>query len=77
MESGLSADDIGVISPYRAQVQLLRRSLNDAVEIDSVDRYQGRDKECIILSFVRSNDRMMVCLSVILESINRSDWRFN
>jgi DNA replication ATP-dependent helicase Dna2 len=30
---------------------------NDGLELSTIDRYQGRDKEAIILSFVRSNPR--------------------
>ena len=55
--AGLSAAQIGVITPYRAQVRLLRELLSDApgVEIDSVDGFQGREKEAIVVSLVRSN----------------------
>ncbi|MCA8961516.1 MAG: IGHMBP2 family helicase, partial [Planctomycetes bacterium] len=52
--------DIGVITPYNAQVDLLRRRLSEpypGLEIDTVDGFQGREKEAIILSLVRSNDR--------------------
>jgi superfamily I DNA and/or RNA helicase len=57
VESGLQGDQIAVIVPYAAQVRLLRSRLNlDGIEIDTVDGFQGREKEVVILSFVRSND---------------------
>ncbi|MEM7114136.1 MAG: AAA domain-containing protein [Chloroflexota bacterium] len=49
--------DIGVITPYAAQVRLLRNQLPDEVEISSVDGFQGREKEVIVISLVRSNNR--------------------
>lgn len=56
-EAGVAASDIGVIAPYSAQVQLLRSLLPDEdLEIDSVDAFQGREKEAICVSLVRSND---------------------
>ncbi len=54
----LSPEDVGVISPYSGQVRLIRRLFDEAVEgleIKSVDGYQGREKEIIVLSTVRSN----------------------
>ena len=43
--------DIGIISPYRREVAQLRRTLSLAeLEIDTIDRFQGSDKEIIILS---------------------------
>lgn len=58
VESGLQGDQIAVIVPYAAQVRLLRSRLNlDGIEIDTVDGFQGREKEVVILSFVRSNDK--------------------
>eukprot|EP00928_Gymnodinium_smaydae_P099820 TRINITY_DN9638_c0_g1_i1.p1 TRINITY_DN9638_c0_g1~~TRINITY_DN9638_c0_g1_i1.p1 ORF type:complete len:1408 (-),score=265.01 TRINITY_DN9638_c0_g1_i1:59-4282(-) len=62
----LTLSDIGVVTPYMAQVRLLRRSLRQALpqdtvardlEIASVDNFQGREKELIIFSAVRSNRR--------------------
>ncbi|MCA9969399.1 MAG: AAA family ATPase, partial [Anaerolineales bacterium] len=47
--------DIGIITPYAAQVRLLRAQLPDDVEIHSVDGFQGREKEAIVISLVRSN----------------------
>jgi predicted DNA helicase len=56
--AGVASEAIGVISPYAAQVRLLRSSLpNPALEIDTVDGFQGREKEAIVISLVRSNER--------------------
>jgi len=53
----LAPKDIAVISPYDAQVQRLRQLLHDAgeLEIDTVDGFQGREKEAVVVSLVRSN----------------------
>ena len=59
--AGLSPHDIGVISPYAAQVRLIKRLLNGknapnpGLEVESIDGFQGREKELIIISLVRSN----------------------
>ncbi|MFO0927274.1 MAG: AAA domain-containing protein [Gemmataceae bacterium] len=57
LEAGVSAEAIAVIAPYAAQVRLLRRLLADVpgLEVDSVDGFQGREKEAVVLSLVRSN----------------------
>jgi superfamily I DNA and/or RNA helicase len=57
LDAGVNAAQIGVITPYRAQVRVLRERLGHVpeLEIDSVDGFQGREKEAIIVSFVRSN----------------------
>jgi ATP-dependent RNA/DNA helicase IGHMBP2 len=55
---GLKSRDIGIISPYAAQVRLIRnlcRSLGEDIEIESVDGFQGREKELMMISLVRSN----------------------
>ncbi len=54
----LPSQDIAVISPYDAQVQRIRALLAEFpdLEVDTVDGFQGREKEAIILSLVRSND---------------------
>ncbi|MCB0100966.1 MAG: AAA family ATPase [Anaerolineales bacterium] len=52
---GVSPEHIAIISPYSAQVKLLRQKLNHGIEIDSVDGFQGREKEVVIVSLVRSN----------------------
>ncbi|KXZ52798.1 hypothetical protein GPECTOR_8g185 [Gonium pectorale] len=73
--AGLPPRDIGVASPYKAQVAALQPALSTllspavaeaavaggggdgggAVEVLTVDKYQGRDKPAILLSFVRCN----------------------
>jgi len=62
---GVPGREIGVITLYRSQLALLRNlfraaGISPEVEIDSADRFQGRDKECIILSMVRSNEAGIV-----------------
>ena len=52
----MQADDIAIITPYTAQVRLLQESMDIAgVEIGSIDGFQGREKEAVIISLVRSN----------------------
>ena len=57
LAAGVGPELIGVITPYRAQVRLLRERLADVsgLEIDSVDGFQGREKEAVVVSLVRSN----------------------
>ncbi|XP_050229046.1 uncharacterized protein LOC126678192 isoform X2 [Mercurialis annua] len=65
VESGVQASDIGIITPYAAQVVLLKilrsneNKLKD-VEISTVDGFQGREKEAIVISMVRSNSKKEV-----------------
>ncbi|XP_070685993.1 DNA replication ATP-dependent helicase/nuclease DNA2 [Pempheris klunzingeri] len=58
IKAGCKPSDIGVIAPYRQQIKcitaLLKSSAFTGVEVNTVDRYQGRDKSLIIFSFVRS-----------------------
>jgi superfamily I DNA and/or RNA helicase len=57
VEAGLEPRQIAVIAPYAAQVKLLRELLADVdVEIDSVDGFQGREKEAVVVTLVRSNE---------------------
>jgi hypothetical protein len=55
----IDQEKIGVITPYSAQVKKLHRIFEDfkELEIETVDGFQGREKEVIILSTVRSNNR--------------------
>lgn len=56
--SGLHASDIAIVTPYNAQLALLSSLLKEkypGLELGSVDGFQGREKEAIIVSLVRSN----------------------
>ena len=56
--AGVKASDIAVITPYNGQVGLLRTLLHHLypdLEIGSIDGFQGREKEAVIVSLVRSN----------------------
>jgi len=56
LSSRLFPNDIGIISPYDQQVSKLKSDLKDYhVEIKSIDGFQGREKEVIIISLVRAN----------------------
>ena len=57
--------DVGIISPYRAQVQLLRKELckreffrpyRHLLTVNTVDGFQGQERDIILISLVRSND---------------------
>jgi DNA replication ATP-dependent helicase/nuclease Dna2 len=53
----LPPGSIGVISPFRTQVALLRERLaGTGVTVDTVERYQGGEREVVIISFVRSRE---------------------
>lgn len=53
IKRGVKPSDIGIITPYDDQVDLI--SSHAKVEVNTVDGYQGREKEIIIISMVRSN----------------------
>ena len=67
VEAGVRPEDVGIISPYNGQVSLLRALRPEelrSVEISTVDGFQGREKEAIIISTVRANaDRAVGFLS--------------
>ena len=63
VENGVNVDDIAVVTPYNLQVELMRTNMREkypSLEIKSVDGYQGREKEVVVLSLVRSNQRKEV-----------------
>ena len=57
-------NDIGIITPYSAQVANLSKKITQdeyrGLEISTVDGFQGREKEIIVLSLVRSNQKHQV-----------------
>ena len=58
LQAGVREEDIAVITPYNAQLSLLSsllKSEHPGLELGSVDGFQGREKEVVVLSLVRSN----------------------
>ncbi|KAJ3818720.1 P-loop containing nucleoside triphosphate hydrolase protein [Lentinula raphanica] len=64
VRSGIGPERIAVITPYQAQVtllsSLLRPSYGTVMEIGTVDGMQGREKDAVVISLVRSNDQRAV-----------------
>ena len=56
----LSPQDIGVITPYNHQTQVLKKKLPANVEVSTVDGFQGREKLAILLTLVRSNGNKII-----------------
>lgn len=73
VQHGIKPCDIGVITPYNGQLELLRDMFRtyadsgnssssaskvnfDGIEIKTIDGFQGGEKECILISLVRSNE---------------------
>jgi DNA polymerase alpha-associated DNA helicase A len=58
VEAGVKPDDIAIITPYNAQLAVLSQRLKEkypGIEFGSVDGFQGREKEAVVVSLVRSN----------------------
>ncbi|XP_060219092.1 DNA replication ATP-dependent helicase/nuclease JHS1 [Lycium barbarum] len=69
LSRGILEEDIGIITPYNSQADLIRQAVSTSVEIHTIDKYQGRDKDCILLSFVRSSENPRNYISSLL-----GDW---
>ncbi len=56
IDAGLDPREIAVIAAYAAQVRWIRNQHGiDGVEVDTVDGFQGREKEAVVITLVRSN----------------------
>jgi superfamily I DNA and/or RNA helicase len=72
LAAGLNPKELGVITPYRAQALWLREQLIDLndLEVDTVDAFQGREKDVIIVSLVRSNTEQQLGFLEDLRRLN-------
>ena len=74
---GNNPSDIAVITPFRKQVRLIRSKAHDVLEdeaiplIDTVERLQGQDVKCIILSFASSSMSYIGNIGGFLFNLNR------
>ncbi|MEZ4252489.1 MAG: AAA domain-containing protein [Polyangiales bacterium] len=61
LRRGLAARDVAVITPYEAQARVIRGLLveerREGLEVGTVDGFQGREKEAVVVDLVRSNER--------------------
>ncbi|KAK4105453.1 P-loop containing nucleoside triphosphate hydrolase protein [Parathielavia hyrcaniae] len=57
VDAGVRPEDIAVVTPYNAQLAILAplKEMFPGIELGSVDGFQGREKEAVIVSLVRSN----------------------
>lgn len=71
--------DIGIISPYRAQVQYLRsllrrdealRPLAGQITVNTVDAFQGQERDVILVSLVRANENGQIGFLADLRRMN-------
>ena len=71
--------DVGIISPYRAQVQYLRslikkreffKPYRSLVSVNTVDGFQGQERDVILISLVRSNEEGQIGFLRDLRRIN-------
>lgn len=63
VNAGVRATDIAVVTPYNGQLALLSQLLKESfpgIELGSIDGFQGREKEAVIVSLVRSNPEQEV-----------------
>ncbi|KAH0051542.1 DNA helicase, partial [Aureobasidium melanogenum] len=58
VDAGVKAEDIAVVTPYNGQLAVLSQLLKErfvGIELGSIDGFQGREKEAVVVSLVRSN----------------------
>lgn len=77
LEEGLPANEIAVITPFRKQVRALRESaieiLGDSsiILIDTVERLQGQDVDCILISFAATKEEWIQNMESFIFNPNR------
>lgn len=77
LKEGRKPEDIAVITPFRKQVRLIRAKAMEVIQteemplIDTVERLQGQDVECIILSFASSDEDYIETVRGFLFNPNR------
>ncbi|CAG8481288.1 21386_t:CDS:2 [Rhizophagus irregularis] len=62
LAGGVAAKEIGIITPFRSQLKHIAHKFKgyNELEVSTIDRFQGREKQVIVLSFVRSNSDLKV-----------------
>lgn len=77
LDEGKLPEDIAVITPFRKQVRLIRAKAREVILteelplIDTVERLQGQDVDCIILSFASTDEQYIESIRDFLFNPNR------
>lgn len=77
LNEGKNPEDIAVVTPFRKQVRLIRAKAIEVIRteelplIDTVERLQGQDVDCIILSFASSDEQYIESVRNFLFNPNR------
>jgi hypothetical protein len=77
LDEGKHPEDIAVITPFRKQVHLIRAKAMEVIHteemplIDTVERLQGQDVDCIILTFASSDEKYIESIRGFLFNPNR------
>ncbi len=70
LKMGVKKEWIGVITPYEDQLDLLKMAIGEKAEVNTVDGFQGREKEVIVISFVRSSKEKILGFLTDLRRLN-------
>ena len=84
---GLSAEDIGILSPFRAQMVNIRQAIKaeekiekvnrKKIVVDTIDKMQGQEREVIILSLASGNFNYMTEMGDFLYNSNKLNVAFS
>lgn len=67
----MTSDNVLVVAPYNAQVNLLKRVLPPGAKIGTVDKFQGQEAELVIVSMTTSSEQDLPRHIEFLYSKNR------
>ncbi len=74
IQDGLKPEEIGVISPFRLQCHNIKnhldKSIKNSILVDTVERFQGSEKEVIIISFATNKEYLVKQISSIYQFEN-------
>jgi len=63
LHTGMDPDNIGIITPYRKQVEKIRMMLEKLampdIKVGSVEEFQGQERQAIVISTVRATERLV------------------
>jgi hypothetical protein len=71
VEHAMTLDNVLVVAPYNAQVNLLKRTLPEGARVGTVDKFQGQEAELVIVSMTTSSEHDLPRFIEFLYSKNR------